>query len=48
MSLAVWYTTAPNDRMRVYYRPMKYQNSNKMYLAREVVMNPVTVGTCYI
>ena len=43
--LAVWYTTAPNDRMRVYYRPMKYQNSNKMYLAREVVMNPVTVGT---
>ena len=41
-SLAVWYTTAPNDRMRVYYRPMKYQNSNKMYLAREVVMNPVT------
>jgi hypothetical protein len=24
---------------------MKYQNSNKMYLAREVVMNPVTVGT---
>jgi len=44
-SLAVWHTTAPNDRMRVYYRPMKYQNSNKMYLAREVVMNPVTVGT---
>ena len=44
-SLAVWYTTAPNDRMRVYYRPMKYQNSSKMYLAREVVMNPVTVGT---
>ena len=43
--LAVWYTTAPNDRMRVYYRPMKYQDSNKMYLAREVVMNPVTVGT---
>ena len=43
--LAVWYTTAPNDRMRVYYRPMKYQNSSKMYLAREVVMNPVTVGT---
>ena len=31
-SLAVWYTTSPNDRMRVYYRPMKYQNSNKMYL----------------
>ena len=44
-SLAVWYTTAPNDRMRVYYRPMKYQDSNKMYLAREVVMNPVTVST---
>ena len=44
-SLAVWYTTAPNDRMRVYYRPMKYQDSNKMYLARDVVMNPVTVGT---
>ena len=44
-SLAVWYTTAPNDRMRVYYRPMKYQNSSKMYLAREVVMNPVTVST---
>ena len=44
-SLAVWYTTSPNDRMRVYYRPMKYRNSNKMYLAREVVMNPVTVGT---
>jgi len=44
-SLAVWYTTSPNDRMRVYYRPMKYQNSNKMYLAREVIMNPVTVGT---
>ena len=43
--LAVWYTTAPKDRMRVYYRPMKYQNSSKMYLAREVVMNPVTVGT---
>ena len=43
--LAVWYTTAPNDRMSVYYTPMKYQNSNKMYLAREVVMNPVTVGT---
>ena len=41
-SLAVWYTTAPNDRMSVYYTPMKYQNSNKMYLAREVVMNPVT------
>ena len=44
-SLAVWYTTSPNDRMRVYYRPMKYKNSNKMYLAREVVMNPVSVGT---
>ena len=44
-SLAVWYTASPNDRMRVYYRPMKYRNSNKMYLAREVVMNPVTVGT---
>ena len=44
-SLAVWYTTSPHDRMRVYYRPMKYKNSNKMYLAREVVMNPVTVGT---
>ena len=44
-SLAVWHTTSPNDRMRVYYRPMKYRNSNKMYLAREVVMNPVTVGT---
>ena len=43
--LAVWYTTAPNDRMRVYYRPMKYQDSNKMYLAREVVMNPETAGT---
>ena len=44
-SLAVWYTTSPNDRMRVYYRPMKYKNSNKMYLAREVIMNPVSVGT---
>ena len=44
-SLAIWYTTSPNDRMRVYYRPMKYKNSNKMYLAREVVMNPVSVGT---
>jgi|TARA_A100001015_G_scaffold30590_1_gene34050 prepilin-type N-terminal cleavage/methylation domain-containing protein len=43
-SLAVWYTTSPNDRMRIYYRPMKYRNSNKIYLAREVVMNPVTVG----
>ena len=43
--LAIWHTTSPNDRMRIYYRPMKYQNSNKTYLAREVVMNPVTVGT---
>jgi len=43
--LAIWHTTSPNDRMRIYYRPMKYQNSNKTYLAREVVMNPVTLGT---
>ena len=28
----------------VYITDMKYRNSNKMYLAREVVMNPVTVG----
>ena len=42
--LAVWYTTSPNDRMRIYYRPMKYRNSNKMYLARDVVMNPVTAS----
>ena len=27
--LGVWYTTSPNDRMRVNYTPMKYQNSNK-------------------
>ena len=40
--LGVWYTTSPNDRMRVNYTPMKYQNSNKMYLARELVMNPAT------
>ena len=39
-SLAIWYTPSPTDRMRIYYRPMKYKNSNKMYLAREVVMNP--------
>ena len=39
-SLAMWYTPSPTDRMRIYYRPMKYKNSNKMYLAREVVMNP--------
>ena len=43
--LAIWHTTSPNDRMRVYYRPMKYKNSNKTYLAREVVMNPETAGT---
>ena len=46
--LAIWHTTSPNDRMRIYYRPMKYQNSNKTYLAREVVMNPATVGTVII
>ena len=39
-SLAMWYTPSPTDRMRIYYRPMKYKNSNKMYLARDVVMNP--------
>ena len=43
--LAIWHTTSPNDRMRIYYRPMKYKNSNKTYLAREVVMNPETAGT---
>ena len=39
-SLAMWYTPSPTDRMRIYYRPMKYKNSNKMYPARDVVMNP--------
>ena len=54
-SLAIWHTTSPNDRMRVYYRPMEYQKckfttewcrkyGKGIYLAREVVMNPVTVG----
>ena len=26
-SLAMWYTPSPTDRMRIYYRPMKYKNS---------------------
>ena len=39
-SLTVWYTTSPNDIMKVQYQPKKYQGSEKMYLARSVVMNP--------
>jgi len=39
-SLAIWYTPDPNNRMRIYYRPTKYKDSNRLYLAREVVMNP--------
>ena len=39
-SLTVWYTTTPNDIMKVQYQPKKYQGSEKMYLARSVVMNP--------
>ena len=39
-SLTIWYTTSPNDMMRVEYKPIKYQGSNKKYLARSVVMNP--------
>ena len=39
-SLTVWYTTSPNDIMKVQYQPKKYQGSEKKYLARSVVMNP--------
>jgi len=43
-SLAIWYTPDPNNRMRIYYRPFKYKDSNRLYLAREVVMNPEITG----
>ncbi len=43
-SLAIWYTPDPNNRMRIYYRPFKYKDSNRIYLAREVVMNPEITG----
>ena len=55
-SLAIWHTTSPNDRMRVYYRPMEYQKckfttewcnkyGNGMYLARTVIENPTDSGS---
>ena len=36
-SLNIYYTPAPQIRQRIYYRPMKYQNTNEYFLAREVV-----------
>ena len=46
-SLNVYYTPAPQIRQRIYYRPMKYSNSNDFYLAREVVNNPIVGGAAY-
>ena len=46
-SLAVWYTPTSDIRQRIYYRPMKYRNSNDIFLAREVVNNPVVGGQAF-
>jgi hypothetical protein len=46
--LAIWYTPDPNNRMRIYYRPTKYKDSNRIYLAREVVMNPELIVKSFI
>ena len=46
-SLAMWYTPTPDIRQRIYYRPMKYKNSNNFFLAKEVVNNPVVGGQAW-
>ena len=46
-SLNMYYTPAPQIRQRIYYRPMKYQNTNEYFLAREVVNSPIQGGSAF-
>ena len=46
-SLNIYYTPAPQIRQRIYYRPMKYQNTNEYFLAREVVNSPIQGGSAF-
>jgi prepilin-type N-terminal cleavage/methylation domain-containing protein len=46
-SLNMYYTPAPQIRQRIYYRPMKYQNTNEYFLAREVVNSPIQRGSAF-
>jgi prepilin-type N-terminal cleavage/methylation domain-containing protein len=46
-SLNMYYTPAPQIRQGIYYRPMKYQNTNEYFLAREVVNSPIQGGSAF-
>jgi type II secretory pathway pseudopilin PulG len=46
-SLDIYYTPTPQIRQRIYYRPMKYKNTNDFFLAREVVNNPIVGGPAW-
>ena len=39
-SLTVWYNTSPTERLKINYFLKKYDTSNDMYLAKEVIENP--------
>ena len=39
-SLVVWYNTSPTERLKISYFLKKYNTSNDMYLAKEVIENP--------
>ena len=41
-SLTIWYNSSPQDRIKIQYFLKKYDNGNEMYLAKDVIENPVT------
>ena len=41
-SLTIWYNNSPQDRIKIQYFLKKYDNGNEMYLAKDVIENPVT------
>ena len=41
-SLTIWYNSYPQDRIKIQYFLKKYDNGNEMYLAKDVIENPVT------
>jgi len=41
-SLKIWYNNSPQDRIQIQYFLKKYDSGNEMYLAKDVIENPVT------
>ena len=40
-SLTIWYNNSPQDRIQIQYFLKKYDNGDEMYLAKDVIENPV-------